>query len=176
MTPIDPFKINVELDALICRDEKWIKKIGTTRYLAPEILTCTFKRELFSSYHKCDVYSMALVFWEVLNRTRVSSKGVESFAEYSLPFMEYKERNPSIEDMIETVAEQKKRPSFRPELLSPDKPIVKAVVLLIQNSWKDDSGTRLTSLAIKKNLKRMRDDEEKDVLQTISENQVLDKI
>ena len=30
--------------------------------------------------------------------------------------MEYKERNPSIEDMIETVAEQKKRPSFRPEL------------------------------------------------------------
>ena len=28
-------------------------------------------------------------------------------------------------------------------LVSPDKPIVKAAVLLIQNSWKDDSGTRL---------------------------------
>ena len=67
-------------DNIFFFDQK--QKIGTTRYLAPEILTCTFKRELFSSYHKCDVYSMALVFWEVLNRTRVSSKDVESFSEY----------------------------------------------------------------------------------------------
>ena len=45
--------------------------VGTVRYLAPEYL----KTELFNEYlnlTRADIYSSALVFWELLNRTKVS--------------------------------------------------------------------------------------------------------
>ena len=46
------------------------KPVGTIRYLAPEYL----KPELFNEYlnlTRADIYSTALVFWELLNRTKV---------------------------------------------------------------------------------------------------------
>ena len=45
--------------------------VGTVRYLAPEYL----KTELFNEYlslTRADIYSLALVFWEILNRTKVA--------------------------------------------------------------------------------------------------------
>ena len=46
------------------------KPVGTVRYLAPEYL----KPELFNEYlnlTRADIYSTALVIWELLNRTKV---------------------------------------------------------------------------------------------------------
>ena len=45
--------------------------VGTVRYLAPEYL----KTDLFNEYlnlTRADIYSSALVFWEILNRTKVA--------------------------------------------------------------------------------------------------------
>ncbi len=42
--------------------------VGTRRYLAPEILSGTIKKWMLYSYVMADVYSLALVMWEVTRR------------------------------------------------------------------------------------------------------------
>ena len=43
-------------------------RIGTKRYLAPEILNDVFNVLYFDSHKRADVYAMGLVFWEACRR------------------------------------------------------------------------------------------------------------
>jgi len=47
-------------------------KVGTRRCMAPEILDETINIHMFDSYRQADVYSFALVMWEVSRRSVVS--------------------------------------------------------------------------------------------------------
>ena len=47
-------------------------KVGTRRCMAPEILDETINTEVFDSYRQADVYSFALVVWEISRRYVVS--------------------------------------------------------------------------------------------------------
>ena len=42
--------------------------VGTKRYLAPEILDGTIQKKRLDSYVMADMYSLALVMWEVARR------------------------------------------------------------------------------------------------------------
>ena len=44
-------------------------KIGTKRYLSPEILDDIFNVRHFDSYKRSDVYAFGLVIWEAAKRT-----------------------------------------------------------------------------------------------------------
>ncbi|CAG2167379.1 unnamed protein product [Oppiella nova] len=44
-------------------------RVGTKRYMAPEVLDMTMKSDVFESYRLADIYSLALVFWEVVQRS-----------------------------------------------------------------------------------------------------------
>ena len=41
---------------------------GTRRYMAPEILDDSMKTQWFEAYKQSDMYSMALIFWEIGRR------------------------------------------------------------------------------------------------------------
>ena len=40
-------------------------KVGTKRYMAPELLDESIEESLFDNWRRADVYSLGLVFWEI---------------------------------------------------------------------------------------------------------------
>ena len=47
---------------------------GTKRYMAPEVLDETLNKHNFDSFKQADMYSFALVLWEIARRTRHSGE------------------------------------------------------------------------------------------------------
>lgn len=43
-------------------------QVGTARYMAPEVLESRINLENIESFKQADVYSMALVLWEITSR------------------------------------------------------------------------------------------------------------
>ena len=48
-------------------------RVGTTRYMAPEVLSQCLKFDSFESFKQSDMYSFGLVLWEMCRRTRPNS-------------------------------------------------------------------------------------------------------
>lgn len=44
-------------------------KVGTKRYMAPELLDETLNPECFDSFRRADIYAFGLVMWEITRRT-----------------------------------------------------------------------------------------------------------
>uniref|UniRef100_A0A8C0V9B5 receptor protein serine/threonine kinase n=1 Tax=Cyanistes caeruleus TaxID=156563 RepID=A0A8C0V9B5_CYACU len=83
-------------------------RVGTRRYMAPEILDDAMNMNIFESFKRADIYSLGLVYWEIARRCSVG--GVTE--EYQLPYYDLVPSDPSIEDMRRVVCEQKLRPSI----------------------------------------------------------------
>lgn len=45
-----------------------MSQVGTARYMAPEVLESRINLENIESFKQADVYSMALVLWEITSR------------------------------------------------------------------------------------------------------------
>lgn len=43
-------------------------QVGTARYMAPEVLEARLNLENIESFKQADIYSMALVLWEMTSR------------------------------------------------------------------------------------------------------------
>ena len=55
-------------------DRQLGSRLGTNRYLAPEVLSDQIDVTIFSHHAACDVYSIGLVMWEILNVVSVSGE------------------------------------------------------------------------------------------------------
>ena len=55
-------------------DRQLGSRLGTIRYLAPEVLSDQIDVTIFSHHAACDVYSIGLVMWEVLNVVSVNGE------------------------------------------------------------------------------------------------------
>lgn len=44
-------------------------KVGTKRYMAPEVLDDSIKMDCFESYKRVDIWALGLVLWEIARRT-----------------------------------------------------------------------------------------------------------
>lgn len=84
-------------------------KVGTKRYMAPELLNETFNYQEFKNYQKLDIYSFSLVMWEVCRRTSSNTMDIE---EFSLPYGNLVPNDPSFDDMKKLVCDDDQRPSF----------------------------------------------------------------
>lgn len=49
-------------------------RVGTKRYMAPEVLSETLRTDRFDDFKMADMYSMALVMWEILIRIEIDGK------------------------------------------------------------------------------------------------------
>jgi serine/threonine protein kinase len=45
-------------------------RVGTVRYMAPEVLDDTLEGQHFVAYKRADIYALGLVFWEMVHRCR----------------------------------------------------------------------------------------------------------
>jgi serine/threonine protein kinase len=83
-------------------------KVGTKRYLPPELLDETLSPQHFDSWKRADVYSLGLVFWEM--GRRCSGGGIME-EEFQLPYYDVVQPDPSLEEMRMVVCDKKMRPT-----------------------------------------------------------------
>lgn len=68
------------------------ERVGTKRYMAPEVLDNTLRADSFDAYMQADMYSLGLVFWEMTRRVYVPDLyGPE---EYQLPYQVIRLKGP----------------------------------------------------------------------------------
>ena len=84
-------------------------KVGTKRYLPPELLDETLNTQHFDSWKRADVYSMGLVFWEIGRRCS-GTDGILA-EDFQLPYYDVVPSDPSLEDMKAAVCDKKIRPT-----------------------------------------------------------------
>ena len=53
-------------------------RVGTKRYMAPEVLDDSLNIQHFESFKRADVYSLGLVLWEIARRCSVQGKDTKS--------------------------------------------------------------------------------------------------
>uniref|UniRef100_T1IKD1 Serine/threonine-protein kinase receptor n=1 Tax=Strigamia maritima TaxID=126957 RepID=T1IKD1_STRMM len=124
--------------------------VGTRRYMAPEVLDNSLNTSHFESFKRADMYSFALVLWEL---ARCCCSGGKDTSDYQLPYFEFVPTDPSSEDMWKVVCIKKIRPSIpnrwycNEQLLTMSK--------LMQECWHENPEARLTALRVKKTLRKL---------------------
>ncbi|MBN3300321.1 BMR1B protein, partial [Amia calva] len=129
-------------------------RVGTKRYMPPEVLDESLNRNHFQSYIMADMYSFGLILWEIARRC-VSGGIVE---EYQLPYHDLVPTDPSYEDMREVVCIKKLRPSF-PNRWSSDE-CLRQMGKLMTECWAHNPASRLTALRVKKTLAKMSESQD----------------
>ncbi|XP_066250771.1 TGF-beta receptor type-1 isoform X2 [Euwallacea similis] len=129
-------------------------RVGTKRYMAPEVLDDTMNIDQFDSFKRADVYALGLVFWEMAMRCNVGGK----YDEYQLPFFDAVPPDPTIDEMKRVVCYEKQRPNIPNRWQSCD--ALHIMTKLMKECWYHHATARLTALRIKKTLSNYRTSEE----------------
>ncbi|XP_029993591.1 serine/threonine-protein kinase receptor R3 isoform X2 [Sphaeramia orbicularis] len=127
-------------------------RVGTKRYMAPEVLDETIRVDVFESYKQTDIWALGLVFWEISRRTNVN--GIVE--EYRPPFFDMVPSDPSFEEMKKVVCVDQQRPSLHNRLHS--HPILTAIVKIMKECWFQSPSARLTALRVRKTLSKLDHD------------------
>lgn len=129
-------------------------RVGTKRYMAPEVLDETMNISQFDSFKRADVYALGLIFWEIATRCNVG--GI--YDEYQLPFYDAVPSDPTIEEMRRVVCFDKLRPNIPNRWQSCE--ALHVMSKLMKECWYQNATARLTALRIKKTLSNYRASEE----------------
>ncbi|CAH1105359.1 unnamed protein product [Psylliodes chrysocephalus] len=129
-------------------------RVGTKRYMAPEVLDETMNIDQFDSFKRADVYALGLIFWEIARRCNVG--GI--YDEYQLPFYDAVPPDPTIEEMRRVVCVDRQRPNIPNRWQSCE--ALHVMTKLMKECWYQNATARLTALRIKKTLSSFRASEE----------------
>ncbi|KAM9805063.1 activin receptor type-1C [Neosynchiropus ocellatus] len=124
-------------------------RVGTKRYMAPEILDETINMVNFESFKRVDIYALGLVFWELARRCCV--QGLHE--EFQLPYYDLVPSDPSVEDMRKVVCEQKLRPNIPNQWQSCE--ALRVMGKLMRECWYASPAARLTALRVKKTVSQL---------------------
>ncbi|XP_058717084.1 serine/threonine-protein kinase receptor R3 isoform X1 [Poecile atricapillus] len=130
-------------------------RVGTKRYMAPEVLSEQIRTDCFESYKKTDIWAYGLVLWEITRRTVVN--GIVE--EYRPPFFDAVPSDPSFEDMKKVVCVDQQTPVIPNRLFSDS--VLSALAKIMKECWYQSPTARLTALRIKKTLKKLNNSAEK---------------
>ncbi|KAJ8673075.1 hypothetical protein QAD02_004336 [Eretmocerus hayati] len=121
-------------------------RVGTKRYMAPEVLEETINMNHFDSFKRADVYALGLILWEIARRCNVG--GIHD--DYQLPFYDLVPSDPTIEEMRKVVCTDRQRPSIPNRWMSID--ALHLMSKVMKECWYHNAAARLTALRIKKSL------------------------
>uniref|UniRef100_A0A8D2ZUM4 Serine/threonine-protein kinase receptor n=1 Tax=Scophthalmus maximus TaxID=52904 RepID=A0A8D2ZUM4_SCOMX len=121
-------------------------RVGTRRYMAPEVLDDSLNKNHFQAYIMADMYSYGLVIWEMARRCVTG--------EFSwLPYYDTVPSDPSYEDMLEVVCVKGLRPTVSNRWNGDE--CLRAMLKLMSECWAHNPASRLTILRVKKTLAKM---------------------
>ncbi|XP_076158291.1 TGF-beta receptor type-2-like isoform X1 [Alosa pseudoharengus] len=154
------FGLGLRLDNSLSVDELANSgQVGTARYMAPEVLESRINLENTESFKQTDVYSMALVLWEITSRC----DAIGEVKEYEPPFGKVRE-HPCVESMKDSVLRDRGRPEM-PSSWS-NHPGIQLVCGTIEECWDHDPEARLTAQCVAERFNDM------DELDKLSEHSV----
>ncbi|KAJ8385669.1 hypothetical protein AAFF_G00183820 [Aldrovandia affinis] len=130
-------------------------QVGTARYMAPEVLESRINLENIESFKQTDVYSMALVLWEITSRC----SAIGEVKDYEPPFGSKVREHPCVESMKDNVLRDRGRPEI-PTSWSNHQG-VQLVCTTINECWDHDPEARLTAQCV---AERFQDMEHMDKL------------
>ncbi|XP_063071399.1 activin receptor type-1B [Engraulis encrasicolus] len=125
------------------------QRVGTKRYMAPEVLDETINMRHFDSFKCADIYALGLVYWEIARRCNTG--GIHE--EYQLPYYDLVPSDPSIEDMRKVVCDQRLRPNIPNWWQSYES--LRVMGKIMRECWYANGAARLTALRIKKTLAQL---------------------
>ncbi|XP_063149707.1 serine/threonine-protein kinase receptor R3 [Candoia aspera] len=124
-------------------------RVGTKRYMAPEVLDEQIRMDCFESFKRTDIWAYGLVLWEIARRTIVN--GI--IEDYKPPFFDLVPVDPSFEDMKKVVCTDQQTPTIPNRMFSD--PTLSALAKIMKECWFQSPPARLTALRIKKTLKKL---------------------
>lgn len=130
-------------------------RVGTRRYMAPEVLDETLDVTDFEAFKMADMYSLGLVLWEVCRRCASGDKA-QLVEPYALPYQDAVPPDPSFEDMHAVVVRANLRPALPPPWRHCDR--LAALGALMSECWSASPRARLSALRVKKTLAKYRAD------------------
>uniref|UniRef100_A0A3Q0SJB4 receptor protein serine/threonine kinase n=1 Tax=Amphilophus citrinellus TaxID=61819 RepID=A0A3Q0SJB4_AMPCI len=130
------------------------QRVGTKRYMAPEVLDETINMKHFDSFKCADIYALGLVYWEIARRCNAG--GIHE--EYQLPYYDLVPSDPSIEEMRKVVCDQKLRPNVPNWWQSYES--LRVMGKIMRECWYANGAARLTALRIKKTLSQLSVEED----------------
>ncbi|CAL9704476.1 unnamed protein product [Knipowitschia caucasica] len=125
------------------------QRVGTKRYMAPEVLDETINMRHFDSFKCADIYALGLVYWEITRRCNTG--GI--LEEYQLPYFDLVPSDPTIEEMRKVVCDQKLRPNISNWWQSYE--ALRVMGKIMRECWYSNGAARLTALRIKKTLSQL---------------------
>jgi serine/threonine protein kinase len=160
-------------------DERLLIREGSVRYMAPECLNDRLDVGSISDLKKTDMYSFSLVIWELLSRLELRPND-DTVGEHRPPYWEYVEGEPCVQLMREIVCVKSIRPhldrfksleklepvslfysksmsTFKIILISylNEKKEIDQLIEIMKECWNENPNERLSSLNIKKKIKRL---------------------
>ncbi|XP_008467676.1 activin receptor type-1 [Diaphorina citri] len=121
-------------------------RVGTKRYMSPEILDESINMDCFESFKKADIYALGLVLWEVCRRTKAN--GI--FEEYKAPYHDLVPMDPSFDDMRKVICIDQQRPVLPNRWVSDS--TLNAMTKVMKECWHQNANVRLSALRVKKTL------------------------
>lgn len=130
-------------------------RVGTRRYMAPEVLDESLNTSSFDAFKMADMYSVGLVLWEACRRCATGGK-VSTAEPYALPYHDVVPNDPDFDDMRLAVCVKRLRPII-PTRWEND-PILFALGKLMAECWNKNPLVRLTALRVKKTMSKLHID------------------
>lgn len=134
-------------------------KVGTTRYLAPEVLDDSLNTSDFEAFKRADIYALGLVLWEICSRCVVPG---HSNGDYMLPYFDVVGVDPSEEEMRKVVCVDGARPTV--PIRWSNHPVLSKMTRLMNECWYEKASSRPSALRLKKTLTELINVVEKPVV------------
>lgn len=127
-------------------------RVGTRRYMAPEVLDNALDTRHFAAFKMADIYSFGLVLWEIARRCISDETGL--CEEYQVPYFDMLPGDPSFDEVKKVVLTEKKRPLvpnrwYRDESLQ-------TMAKLMTECWANHPAARLTALRVQKTMNKLK--------------------
>ncbi|XP_037957772.1 bone morphogenetic protein receptor type-1B isoform X2 [Teleopsis dalmanni] len=150
-------KYNSKLDVLHIAQNT---RVGTRRYMAPEVLNQSLNPQQFEEFKRADMYSVGLVLWEMARRcyTQVPGHKTTTCEDYALPYHDVVPSDPTFDDMHAVVCVKGFRPPIPQRWQEDD--VLATVAKIMQECWHHNPTVRLTALRVKKTLGRLEVDQD----------------
>uniref|UniRef100_A0A7N8WKJ8 TGF-beta receptor type-2 n=1 Tax=Mastacembelus armatus TaxID=205130 RepID=A0A7N8WKJ8_9TELE len=130
-------------------------QVGTARYMAPEVLEARLNLENIESFKQTDIYSMALVLWEMTSRC----EAIGEVKEYEPAYGSKVREHPCVESMKDNVLRDRGRPEIPDTWLRHQG--VAVICATIKECWDHDPEARLTAHCVAERISEMEDELDK---------------